>query len=138
MVTEMDQSGILSTLSWIFNWSVPKVKHPRPMDVAMNNYASYIRRGHLNKKSPLRRDQTHNSSQKWSRRKRKNKHSRKEFIGGASDPYLSNTGLLSHPSQTNPQRFQHRISSSNSPYQFEKPLPYYDSSQVYFYPSHKN
>ncbi len=120
---EMEHSGLLSTLSWIFNWKVPKVSHPRPMDVALNNYAHYTsgaHRKHFRKSSVSARNRKpwqnqrnkSNSQQKWSRRKRKH----------------------------HQQLIQHRTSSSqnSSPYKFEQPLQYYDASQVYYYPSHKN
>ena len=117
----MEHSGLLSTLSWIFNWKVPKVSHPRPMDVALNNYAHYTsgaHRKHFRKSSARNRKpwqnqrNKSNSQQKWSRRKRKH----------------------------HQQLIQHRTSSSqnSSPYKFEQPLQYYDASQVYYYPSHKN
>ena len=37
----VQQSGLLSTLLWIFKWPVPKVKNPQPWDVALNNYLAY-------------------------------------------------------------------------------------------------
>ena len=107
---EVDQSGLLSTLSWIFNWRVPQIKHPHPMDVALNNYASYA-------KSKRRRQRLPKPSavNKWSRRKRK------------------------RIPVTNRNSFQHRSSelSHSSPYPFEQPLDYFDASQVYFEPSQK-
>ena len=107
---EVDQSGLLSTLSWIFNWRVPQIKHPHPMDVALNNYANYA-------KSKRRRQRLPKPSavNKWSRRKRK------------------------RIPVTNRNSFQHRSSelSHSSPYPFEQPLDYFDASQVYFEPSQK-
>ena len=106
---EVDHSGLLSTLSWIFNWRVPPVKHPHPMDVALNNYAHYAksrRRQRLPKPSAVN---------KWSPRKRK------------------------RIPVTHRNSFQHRSSqlSNSSPYKFEEPLDYFDASQVYFEPSQK-
>lgn len=79
------QSGFMSILSWIFNWQVPKVSHPRPMDVAMNNYATYSRTQKRRRlKQPLHR---HRFSQpKWSRRKRKHRGEQRK-IQHRSSPY---------------------------------------------------
>ena len=124
MSEEVHHSGLLSTLSWIFNWRVPKVSHPQPWDVALNNYSTYA----VSSKQQRRRQQQ--QSQKWSRRKRKRNRIRQRISVSGANSRLPVSG------------FQHRIASvenfGNSqrhPYQFEKPLQYFDASQVYFYPA---
>ena len=137
MSEEVHHSGLLSTLKWIFNWRVPKVKHPQPWDVALNNYSAYAVSGKQNQRRRWRQNQNSQpsaTSQKWSRRKRKRNRNRNssQRISVSSD-YSSN--------------FQHRISGythqqksrennrAQGPYEFEQPLSYYDASQVYFYPA---
>ena len=69
---EIYHSGWTRTLSWIFNWKVPKVAHPSPVDVALNNYSHYatkIRSNHHHRRKSSQ-EQSSNTS-KWSRRKRK-------------------------------------------------------------------
>ena len=118
MSEEVHHSGLLSTLSWIFNWRVPKVSHPKPWDVALNNYSAYAVSGKRRWRHHPKQVRT---SQKWSRRKRKRNRQRINRISG----------------------FQHRISpvieqphnQKSHPYEFEKPLQYYDASQIYFYPA---
>jgi len=42
---EFQHNGILGTLGWVWDsithWKAPKVKHPKPLDVALNNYHTY-------------------------------------------------------------------------------------------------
>ena len=135
MSEEVHHSGLLSTLSWIFNWRVPKVKHPQPWDVALNNYSAYAVSGKQNQRRRWRQNQNSQpaTSQKWSRRKRKRNRNRN-----------SNSQRISVSDYSSD--FQHRISGYThqksrennrraGPYEFEQPLSYYDASQVYFYPA---
>ena len=134
MLEEVHHSGLLSTLSWIFNWRVPKVKHPQPWDVALNNYSAYAVSGKQNQRRRWRQNQNSQpaTSQKWSRRKRKRNRNRNNSQRISVSDYSSD--------------FQHRISGYThqksrennrraGPYEFEQPLSYYDASQVYFYPA---
>jgi len=135
MSEEVHHSGLLSTLSWIFNWRVPKVKHPQPWDVALNNYSAYAVSGKQNQRRRWRQNQNSQpaTSQKWSRRKRKRNRNRNNSQRTSVSDYSSD--------------FQHRISGYThqksrennnrraGPYEFEQPLSYYDASQVYFYPA---
>ena len=133
-VDELDKNGWTRTLSWIFNWKVPKVAHPSPMDVALNNYSHYATK----MRSNHRRKFNQHQNSKWSRRKRKpatktQKRQRQQ---------LTSQQLSQHSSQLS---FQQRSSSSvvksqqsSQPYSYEQPLSYYDASQVYFYPSQKS
>ena len=69
---EIYHTGWTRTLSWIFNWKVPQVAHPSPVDVALNNYSHYatkIRSNHHHRRKSSQ-EQSSNTS-KWSRRKRK-------------------------------------------------------------------
>lgn len=124
LADEVGSSGFGGTFNWIlssiFNWKVPKVAHPQPLDVALNNYANYARR------------QEHFSVQKnkWTRRKRK------RVRGGGR-----NGQWRRHNSGQDPARFRHRTvevtSSVHQPYYYEKPLSHIDVSQVYFLPSQR-
>ena len=67
---EIYHSGWTRTLSWIFNWKVPKVAHPSPVDVALNNYSHYATKIRSNHHHRRKSSQFHEQS-KWSRRKRK-------------------------------------------------------------------
>ena len=122
MSDEVHHSGLLSTLSWIFNWRVPKVSHPQPWDVALNNYSAYAVSG---KQQRRRQHQLQRTSQKWSRRKRK--HRNRQRTSGFQHRISSGEVSTSQAFQ-NPHKGHH-------PYEFEKPLHYYDASQVYFYPA---
>ena len=57
---EIDHNGIIGTLSWvsqsIADWTVPNVRHPKPVDVALNyygqdapNYLGSLNHGHSRK-----------------------------------------------------------------------------------------
>lgn len=82
LAEEVDHSGLLSTLSWIFNWRVPKISHPKPLDVALNTYSNYKTRPYLN-----RRRKNHYKNEKWSRRKRKNHVKSRRIQHRISSPY---------------------------------------------------
>ena len=150
-VEEIDSNGWTSTLSWIFNWKVPKVAHPSPMDVALNNYSQYASKGRVSNKSHRKHSSQHQQNiNKWSRRKRKHlRKSQQSWRNHSQRRYQ-------YPPQSQQLSFQQRSSSSSvvskpqyssqqtninnnkqQPYVYEKPLSYYDASQVYFYPSHK-
>jgi hypothetical protein len=42
---EIEHNGVISTLGWVWDsishFRLPKVKHPKPLDVALNNYHTY-------------------------------------------------------------------------------------------------
>ena len=42
IVDEVNHHGIIDTLSWVSqsvaDWTVPDVRHPKPVDVALNDY----------------------------------------------------------------------------------------------------
>ena len=162
---EIYHSGWTRTLSWIFNWKVPKVAHPSPVDVALNNYSHYATKIRSNHHHRRKSSQFHEQS-KWSRRKRKPvKNKQQNQLTNQQD--IMSQHYLPHQPPTPPsfpqisQRkyeqhqqlsFQQRKSSSISgsggyrksqhnsqqPYVYEPPLSYYDASQVYFYPSQKS
>ena len=114
MSDEVHHSGLLSTLSWIFNWRVPKVSHPQPWDVALNNYSAYAVSG----KQRRRQHQLQRTSQKWSRRKRKHRN-RQRTSGFQHRISSGEVNLQPHQSQAASQHW-HR----GHPYEFEKPLHY--------------
>lgn len=81
-VEEVGHNGVWDTVSWVWqsivNWKVPTVKHPQPVDVALNYYGS-SKYAHQKPSSSSRRKVSNSSGWTWRKRKRQKKRKPQQY-----------------------------------------------------------
>ena len=120
---EINHSGWTRTLSWIFNWKVPRVKHPQPWDVALNNFP---RLAQTRPPKPAKSAKRRKQQSRWTYRKRKQPVNRKQPDfrpkWWTEEPHVSRRRFDDGEAQQD----------RHQPYYYEQPLSY---EGIYYQPA---